>query len=68
MALRKLIRSASALKSTAGAAVSGIVKGHAPRANQGAAEPPRVRWTDFQAALTGGAKDDPDKDSLETFS
>nr|WP_255002923.1 transposase [Cyanobium sp. HWJ4-Hawea] len=51
MALRKLIRSASALKSTTGTAVSGIAKGHAPRANQAGTQPPRARRADFQAAL-----------------
>ena len=64
MALRKLIRSASALKSTAGEAVSGIAKGHAPRAKQAQAEPPRACLTDFQAAMIAEAQLPSEKESL----
>jgi len=42
---------AAAPNSIAGEAVSAIAKGHAPRANQAPAEPPRACPTDFQAAL-----------------
>ena len=52
MALRKVIRSASALKSTAGAVVSAIANGLALGANRTSATAPRAGGTDFQAALT----------------
>jgi hypothetical protein len=51
MALRKVIRSASVLKSTAGAGVSGIANGLALGANRSSAKAPRADRTDFQAAL-----------------
>ena len=49
--MRKVIRSASALKSTAGAVVWGIANGLALGANRASATAPRAHWTDFQAAL-----------------
>ena len=56
MALRKLIRSASALNSTAGAAVSGIAKVHAPRANQAATEPQGCTGQTFRRPCRGGQR------------